>query len=170
MSLEQIFEFIMSNLFLVVLIVGGLLSFFKRAAQGGEAQQGKQMGWPGREEQQSEVDWKEIFKQEEPIEQKRQEPEIVRFEPVETPEVQTENEKLYEQLQEMRKRREQVEDNVEGSKPSKRVNEQKRERLDLHLNRLSNKEAMKAVVWAEVLGKPRSRQPHQSFNQRTKIR
>ena len=35
--------------------------------------------------------------------------------------------------------------------------------LGLHLNQLSGKEAMRAVVMAEVLGPPRARNPRQAF-------
>ncbi|WP_017728392.1 hypothetical protein [Halalkalibacterium ligniniphilum] len=186
--MEALFEFIMANLFFFLLIIGGLYSFFTRMANGGEEQQkkrgqqqqrprqGQNNQSPRREEQ--EIDWREIFRQEaaeperNPHPQSTAQAERYEFEPpsVGDQELQASINKqqaLYDRYEEAKEKKQetsrQLSDKV-SSFDRAISKDKKRDSLDLNLNNLSNKEVMKAVVWAEVLGRPRSRNPHQSFS------
>jgi hypothetical protein len=182
---ESLFDFIFSNLFFVILVIGGIMSFFNRMSRGGE--EGEQQNRPGRQpqpppgqrqqRQEEQVDWREIFKQEQPqarTEQDRPEPRFeerpVSFEPVsqqkEVAEGVDRQQELYDRYERLKDKKREAVNQFERMVPQKPVEgSEKRSKLDLELNRLSNKEAMKAVVWAEVLGKPRGKNPHQTFSQ-----
>ncbi|WP_100406752.1 hypothetical protein [Bacillus solitudinis] len=172
--MQNLFELILSNLFFVVLIIGGLLSFFKRVAQG-NAQQERQEQGP-QSEKPGKIDWKEIFNQEaneqdDRPQQQQYEEEPVSFEPVshEVEIAKVQNDDLQTRREDLIQRREMS----RARSSSYEIGKQpvtKNRGLDLNLNKLSNKEAMKAVVWSEVLGKPRGRHPHQAFTQRSRSR
>lgn len=182
--MESLFELIMSNLFFVIIVIGGIISFFNRMSSGGEseerqqrqerpAQRGQQA--QGRQRQQEEtVDWREIFKQEQPSQPEATNQETVRpvsFEPVsDAPEEVSKGvdrqQELYDRYERLKdKKRDAVKRLEDTVMPAPSKTSQNRSKLDLQLNRLSNQEAMKAVVWAEVLGKPRGKNPHQTFIQ-----
>lgn len=46
------------------------------------------------------------------------------------------------------------------------LKQKKETNLALHFHQLTKDEAMKAVVWSEVLGQPRAKRPHRSFSKR----
>ncbi|WP_227934927.1 hypothetical protein [Alkalihalobacillus deserti] len=170
MTLDQIFDLITENFIFVALLIGGLISMFGRLTGAGQ-QQEQRPSRPQRSDapQQEKVDWREIFKQEEVDPEPVQRRTSTNIEPP-TQHVSFEEgvvgrqQELQNQYEEMQRKRE------VSSRKSKEIRKEastseleKKDKLDLHLNNLSNKEAMKAVVWAEVLGPPRSRQPHATF-------
>jgi hypothetical protein len=180
---ESLFELIMSNLFFVIIVIGGLISFFNRMSNGGEsderpqrhersAQRGQHP--TGQRQQEETVDWREIFKQEQPSQPEATNQETVRpvsFEPVsdaheEVSKGVDRQQELYDRYERLKdKKRDAVKRFEKTVKPASGETSQNPSKLDLQLNRLSNQEAMKAVVWAEVLGKPRGKNPHQAFMQ-----
>ncbi len=136
----------------------------------------------GEVQQEERVDWREIFKQEQPPSPEperaqptfEERPKPVSFEPINQREEvsgvvdrQQELHDRYEGLKNKRNDRILAARNEIGSSTDK---ERSSSKLDLELNRLSNKEAMKAIVFAEVLGKPRGKNPHQSFMQSRRMR
>ncbi|MFC5713432.1 hypothetical protein ACFPU1_11615 [Thalassorhabdus alkalitolerans] len=179
--MEAIIEFIFANLFIILLIVGGIISMISRQG-GGNQQRGQGQG---EQRKQGEIDWKEIFKQEE------NDPGRGQPSPRPTPpggssgpqqgsrtaasdpagvEEETRNAKSeYEQrLEEIQRRKKQAEEKIgeisdspifgnELSSPSSQ-----KSKVDLQFSRISKKEAMQGVIWSEVLGKPRANQPHRS--------
>ncbi len=77
---------------------------------------------------------------------------------------------LQERYEEMMKKKRIAKKKAMQIEPSLLSTETPKRSLDLKLNQLGQKEAMKAVVWAEVLGRPRSRQTHQAFQRSRRIR
>lgn len=165
--MEGILEFLAGNLFLVIFIIGGLFSFFGRMNKGEQSDENSPSKKAARPNT-GKVDWREIFKQEETTswpgsEQPKDQPSVEKTEvyfdiPEETNEQEDRQEKMAQKYRESKqyiedRQRSPILENEIGRKAS----------LDLQLNRLSNQEAMKAVVWSEVLGRPRGKQPHQTF-------
>ncbi len=158
-------------MFFVLLILGALWNFFSKQAESKkEAEQGKK---PQREQ---EIDWKEIFRQEQaPVERDKPQPTVARkvepsFEPVQ-PEVaiptddrRTEMEKLRDQLEEKRKQLRQTEsrapDAIADSPVIQKEIGKKPTKLDLNFSNISQKEAMKGIIWSEILGKPRAKRSY----------
>lgn len=175
--MESIIEFIFANFVFVAVIIGGLLSLFSRMANSGQQQEQQQRRQQHPGQNQEKVDWREIFRQEEGesgpsqprqptyVGPRQSEGARSTTSPTASQVESGMNDLLNEQqlqnhYEEARRRKEKV-----ARRTREQVNEHDRTggSLDLHLNRLSNKEAMKAVVWAEVLGRPRARQPHNTF-------
>lgn len=168
-------DFILENLFFVAIVIGGLFSFFSRMANG-EQEQEKRGGRPQRTgqaqrtgENQGKMDWREIFFEEEvKSDTPRKLPNNPTFEDVQVTNDQDLLEvDLYRERVEAERNKKRAEKLLEEQrlKNSSKLEEQRRREkgLELHLDRLSNQEAMKAVVWSEVLGRPRARQPHNTF-------
>ncbi|WP_332690908.1 hypothetical protein [Halalkalibacter lacteus] len=171
MPLEDLFTFIADNFIFVAVIVGGIISMLGRLAGGGQQQQDQRSGRQSQRPSQpreEKVDWREIFKQEE-MESEREPsrhspntetaPVIVT---AESDQVKRQQE-LQDRYDELRQKREKITRKGRELRDEAPSLDKDREQLDLGLNRLSNKEAMKAVVWSEVLGRPRARQPHNTF-------
>ncbi|MFC0558037.1 hypothetical protein [Halalkalibacter alkalisediminis] len=171
MTLEQIFDLIANNFIFVAVVIGGLISMFGRLAGAGQQQQEQRQNRPQRagqpQQQQETVDWREIFKQEEIEPEPTEKRASTRVETTQQASFEegivSRQQELQNQYEEMQRKRE------VSSRKNREIRKEtvdlleKKDKLDLHLNHLSNKEAMKAVVWAEVLGRPRSRQPHPTF-------
>ncbi|MDT8861789.1 hypothetical protein N0O92_16370 [Alkalihalobacillus sp. MEB130] len=171
MPLENLLEFIAQNFIFVAVLIGGLISMFGRMAGGGQEQQEKRRNTNQRprqpQQQEEQVDWRDIFKQEEM--KPEPQPQPVQAQTIEQPQLDVPLERdlreqeLRDRYDELRKKREKnPEWNRKKREETTKVSRD-REGLDLQLNRLSNQEAMKAVVWSEILGRPRARQPHNTF-------
>ncbi|MDE5413895.1 hypothetical protein [Alkalihalobacterium chitinilyticum] len=167
----NILDFLFGNIFFVILILGALWNFFSRQAEARkEAEQGKK---PQREQ---EIDWKEIFRQEQaPDERDKPQPTVARdvepsfepsFEPIRqevdtaAKDRRTEMEKLRDQLEEKRKKLKHAEISTQSAISDSPImkNEigKKRTKLDLDFQNISQEEAMKGIIWTEILGKPRA--------------
>ncbi len=183
--MESLMEFIVQNIFFVVIVIGGLISLFNRMSGNGQEEQKKQQRQQRPEQRQAKVDWREIFKQEE-ADTKPDRPREPTFSSSSqegsrdsssstTPQFDRggiddllgEQQQLQDRYEEARLRKEQTTRRIREERTHHSFLDEKSNRssgsLDLQLNRLSNKEAMKAVVWSEVLGRPRGRQPHSTF-------
>ncbi|WP_216830054.1 hypothetical protein [Alkalihalobacterium elongatum] len=170
----NILDFLLGNIFFVILILGALWNFFSRQAESKkEAEQGKR---PQREQ---EIDWKEIFRQEQaPVE--RDKPTVARevepsfepsFEPIHkevvtTSDRRTEMEKLRNQLEEKRKKLKKVEHATNAAISDSPItsNEigRKKPKLELDFQNISQQDAMKGIIWSEILGKPRATRSYSS--------
>ncbi|WP_332632156.1 hypothetical protein [Halalkalibacter flavus] len=172
MPLESLLEFIAQNFIFVAVIVGGLISMLGRMTGAGQQHQDNrgagQRQRPPQQPQEEKVDWREIFKQEEMEPERgrnRQEPKVEQVQvtvPSEREQLQQEIQNRYDELRQKREKASQRDREVRSETEVTHHSDG----LDLGLNRLSNKEAMKAVVWSEVLGRPRARQPHNTFSRR----
>ncbi|WP_078428847.1 hypothetical protein [Alkalihalobacterium alkalinitrilicum] len=165
----QIFDFLFGNIFFVLLILGALWNFFSRQAENKkEAEQGQK---PKREQ---EIDWKEIFRQEQaPVERETPQPTVTReiepsFEPIHrevgtaVSDRRTEMERVRDQLEEKRKKLRQTESKsitdaaITDSPIFKKEIGKKSTKLDLNFSNISQKEAMKGIIWSEILAKPKA--------------
>ncbi|MFV8826700.1 hypothetical protein [Alkalihalobacterium sp. APHAB7] len=167
----NILDFLFGNIFFVILILGALWNFFSRQAEARkEAEQGKK---PQREQ---EIDWKEIFRQEQaPDERDKPQPTLARevepsfepsFEPIHREvdttvnDRRTDMEKLRAQLEEKRKKLKRAEGRTQSAISESPItnNEigKKQTKLDLNFENISQADAMKGIIWSEILGKPRS--------------
>ncbi|WP_413380132.1 hypothetical protein [Alkalihalobacillus sp. 1P02AB] len=201
----SIFEFLLANPFVLIIIMGILFSFFKRQNPPNEEQQGQgqrqqrpagQQRAPQRQagrQQQSQTagteqtqraeqreikDWRDLFFEPEPVEEQRQEPgtptKIERY-PTLDGNVQNSNvaetemntrsngrERLEETYDQLRRAQEEAARKFERQTQQQRKNKSS-ESLNLNFDNLSGKEAMRAVVMAEVIGPPRGRNPRGAY-------
>lgn len=177
--MSGLFDFLFANPFLVILLVGGLISFFSRMGQAAqqqnnrdeepeqphvEEQQPRQRPQRGpvqtqprvdhRQPKQQEIRWEDYFPQESaPPAQPDIQPASVEA-----------SERALEKTEKLQERRHQLQERVNRFKEAeqnlasrKRDEANAGEPLDLNLSQLSGKEAMKAVVLAEILGPPKGR-------------
>lgn len=185
--MDVLIEFIVQNIFFVAIVIGGLISMFNRMSGNGQQEEQKRSQRQQRPVQKQEkVDWREIFRQEEadtkPARPRQptfagsaqSEEEVSRqATPVATQvengmdNVLGEQQELQERYEQARLRKEEASRKIRQERTNEGRSDGEHSRtsgsLDLQLNRLSSTEAMKAVVWAEVLGRPRARQPHSTF-------
>ncbi|MBP3951300.1 hypothetical protein [Bacillus suaedae] len=165
--MEGILDLILGNLVPVIIVIGGLFSFFGRMSKGEQSDENSPSKKPARPNT-GKVDWREIFKQEETTswpgsEQPKDQPPAEKTEVYfDIPEIKDEQEDRQEKMaQKYRETKQYIEDRQRSPILDNEIG--RKAPLDLQLNRLSNQEAMKAVVWSEVLGRPRGKQPHQTF-------
>lgn len=174
-------EAILGNPFLLIIIIGALLSFFRGANQQ-QAQKGS--GKPARGNQtgdQGEIDWREIFRQEQAPVEDQQEPSrandpytSTRREETYTARTTTieernpssyENEldksskELYEKYEEAKRRKAKAFESAEKYDDSPIFSQDltKSSSVKLNFNNISREEAIKGIVWSEILGKPKAR-------------
>ncbi|MBU8905662.1 hypothetical protein [Desertibacillus haloalkaliphilus] len=178
MSLDALLDFIFQNIFLIVLLAGSLLSFLGRKEEAN-----KQKRPSEQREQEQEIDWKEIFKQEAPEEQKptaappRNEHESeARGYHAEAPAPSLEEDQaqkdIFERYEKMKRKKQEVKETLENLKKPE-VSEDKVQpsaQLDLNFKTITKEDAKKGVIWSEVLGSPRARNPHRAFMNYSKRR
>ncbi|MCT8139679.1 hypothetical protein H1D32_19370 [Anaerobacillus sp. CMMVII] len=154
---------IFTNPILLFFIIGAILNYLKKGNEQEEEKGKRKPGSPVRQEtQQKEVDWREIFRQEAQTEpaQKKQQPQSYSYsEPKEiSAEVQRRNE-LLEKYEKAKK-------NKETAKRTERISKESPIYKDditasnpvtLDFSNITRDEAVKGIVWSEVLGKPRSK-------------
>ncbi|WP_078552776.1 hypothetical protein [Bacillus alkalicellulosilyticus] len=157
-----IVDFLFNNPFLLILIAIWVFNRFRRQASAQQQQQGQPQKQAQRQEQ--EIDWKEIFRQEEFPEQEKPAPRPLQPSPAEILPIEEDRRtSLQIERDELRQKQELVNNNIftGGISDGIKVNEiGKKPGLALHFNQITNEEAMKGVVWAEVLGKPRAKRSH----------
>ncbi|NEU32361.1 hypothetical protein GN156_16550 [bacterium LRH843] len=159
--MDQILEFIFGNFMFVLIVIGGLMSVFKRMNNEQQQKQPKkELGWPGQQQRQDKVDWQEILKKEEEINPESQKPKRVYLEvdPVIKEKILQPSVNVVSNVHETYHHRETL--NVKQPE----VNFAKKSSPnDFGLNRLTNKDFLKGIVWAEVLGPPRAKKQHQAL-------
>ncbi|MGO4887229.1 hypothetical protein ACJ2A9_05700 [Anaerobacillus sp. MEB173] len=179
---DNLFQFIMQNLFFFLLVIGGIISFFQRL--GGEEEKKKQQRQQGRPQRQQrpqgqqrqpgrepKIDWDEIFRQEKnnpnqsrPTQQNRP---ISRTEETIAPIDERRNE-LYERIEAAKREKEKANERLERAVDSpifKNDITKSGSKLDLNFKKVSAEQAMKGVIWAEILNKPKARRTYSNQNQ-----
>ncbi len=173
--IDRILEIIFSNIVFVVIIIGGLVSFFKRifqeAQQQQKAGQGQQRSRPLQHEKTQpqpkpvEFDMRDILKHFIPVEE--DDPPQKQHKQVEPAPVQIEEEEEHPKEQDWELRQQEAKQRI--AEAHERLIEvrknNKHRQLDLQL---SGSEVMKGIVLAEVLGPPRSKQVHISYDRKRK--
>ncbi|WP_096434605.1 hypothetical protein [Alteribacter populi] len=184
--MEGLIELITGNPLLLLMILFGLISLFGRMG-GGNNQQEQRQPQPRRQQSEThsdgrgEVDWKEIFRQEEapPIERQPQ-AEAQRYEaPSSAPshsqysadEQSAEasskmNDVLHERYEQLRKRKKEANKKaakLDADSPLlKNEISPEQEKVSLDFSSVSREDIVKGVVWSEILGPPKSRKNRQS--------
>ncbi|ALA51160.1 hypothetical protein CAY60_007535 [Shouchella clausii] len=174
--MSGLFDFLFANPFLVIILVGGLVSLFSRIGQATQQQnnRGEESEQPPveqrpqrepvqtqprvdhRQPKQQEIRWEDYFPQESaPPAQPKPDIQPARVEA---------SERALEKTEKLQERRRQLQERVNRFKEAEQdLASKKRDEanagdpLDLNLSHLSGKEAMKAVVLAEILGPPKGR-------------
>lgn len=170
--MDQLINLFLSNPLFIIIGIFALISFMSRISKAGQTnQRQEQQGQrePNKEEPQK-IDWRDIFNQEEekaepsPVRQEQVEPSS--YAPLQHQESEVRND-LYDRLEEMKTKKREAQERVSRQKQavSAKQTQSSSSELSLNFKNVTGKEAMKAVVWAEVLGSPRSRKPHKSFAQ-----
>ncbi|WP_062050068.1 hypothetical protein [Bacillus sp. JCM 19034] len=174
------------NLLPFIVIIGALISFFGRIANEKKEQERKQQQrrqTPAQQQQseqqvetnEQQIDWRDLFNTDE-FEQKTSWPGAESAEPSKSQMQQVESEDRLEKEQKKQiERREKLEKRLKEIKQQTAKTRQQSAAtessgLNLQFDQLSNKEAMQGVVWAEVLGRPRAKQPHQTFGRGRRTR
>ncbi len=172
--MEGIIEFLFGNLFFLLLILGALFNFFIRAGKKEEPPPKKR---PQRAEE--EIDWREIFRQEQAQteQERKQSAPPVRMEKIphvgdssvdiSVPTVHEYSTEIERKRQELAQKRKQLENRpIDVSEQSPIFTNEigkRRSALQMEFNQLTNEDAKRGVIWAEVLGKPRAKRPHETF-------
>ncbi|PYZ94248.1 hypothetical protein CR194_01540 [Salipaludibacillus keqinensis] len=188
--MEGLFNLLIESPLLIFFIIAAILSFVR--SRGGDDQE-KQSGKPsnqGRPSQQrqpqqrsrtdqdreQEVDWRDIFRQEERPTQPQ--PTVYRTERSEEArekaeaaveslprdaekELNKSNRELHERYERIQERKKQAMDlsgEIAGSPiAQKDLTMQRKPKIRLDFSNISRDEAVKGVIWSEILGKPKSR-------------
>ncbi|SDC31078.1 hypothetical protein [Shouchella lonarensis] len=166
--MEELIDFIFSNPIPAIIAIGAILSFFSRLLKGEPVKKEESASASRADEQSSDegFDWQDIFdpdtwkdKEPEPASAPapKSEPQIVTaLDERETRVKQEELERLQQQLeQKINRMKKQT---VVTRKPQ----QQSPAASPLHFSRPSGQEAMRAVVWAEIIGSPKGRKQVQS--------
>lgn len=172
---DNLFQFIMQNLFFFLLIVGGIISILQRA-RGEEEEKKKQQQrqrqrQQGRPQGEQKVDWEEIFRQEgrqgpqkpQPVQAERIPSQVNKATPID----ERRNE-IYEKIEQARKQREKAEKRINRTNDSPIFDgdiTKEKAKLDLDFKNVSAEEAMKGVIWSEILSKPKARRQQLNTNQ-----
>ncbi|UCZ54495.1 hypothetical protein LGQ02_06960 [Bacillus shivajii] len=173
---------LLDNPLILFFIIAAILSFFQGLG-GDKKQEDKRPNRPqnrpqqsGHQQKEEEVDWREIFKQEQPSVEERHEKtrqptvereSVSKHEPAK--ELEKANNDLSDRYEALKKRKE------EALKQVKKVDKspitegditKKTSKVELDFSKVSRDEAIKGIVWSEILGKPRSRRPRETFTNR----
>lgn len=175
--MEGLFQFFAESPFILFIIIAALLGFFRSGNAGKEqqqrqpqrGQQGQQRSAPDKQEQK--IDWKEIFQQEsrptepQPTASRSQdmaeetssnEVSLSRQTDAEIHNASTELQERYEKLQERQEQAKRRTASLDNSPYARKDNIQKtKPKVQLDFSNISRDEAVKGVVWAEILGKPK---------------
>ncbi|MFB4164880.1 hypothetical protein ACE1TI_13880 [Alteribacillus sp. JSM 102045] len=172
--MQAIIELLLSNIFIIVLLIGGLISVFNRNKQQEETNRRTRQGG----ENKKEVDWKTIFQQES---DKRDNPqrrptkpvpeadaELVRPEKNNTTETNKQLDQYQERLEQLRSKQKAAEEKMKKIENSPVFEEaigeahagsDKTASSRSQFVSITRKEAINGIIWAEILGEPKARRP-----------
>jgi hypothetical protein len=159
--MEDLLRLITSNPILLFLIIGAILSFLQRGKEQEAKRETRNPGTPTtRETERNEVDWREIFRQEEAQTTPNPRGQRGQQKPQQTisKEVNRTNE-LLEKYEIAKRNKEIAKRNELTSKDSPIYKDDitASNAVTLNFSNITREEAVKGVVWSEVLGKPRSK-------------
>lgn len=135
--MDNIIELILNNIVFVIIAIGGILSFFKRMGNEDQNQNQRQNERPRR--QASGPDSR-------PPQQKKEA----------SDEIQSENVSAYQEALERISERENAQNEIKVQKPKR--SSDKKKGISINKRNVRN-----GIVWAEILGPPRSKKPHPSI-------
>jgi hypothetical protein len=182
----SLIDFLLSNLFFLILVIGGIYSFFKRTMDGQKQQEQRR-----RTQQQQPMQRTTTVPEEKTFDPFEQFEKMLRKETGNEP-IQRDKEQKFDNVDEDRKviesrnegqpsggtrseghqQSEDISDREIGSKDIS-ISEDGRRNLDREHTELvkpiNRKQVVQGVIWAEVLGRPRSTQPHQTARLYRKI-
>ncbi|OIJ22129.1 hypothetical protein BKP45_05500 [Anaerobacillus alkalidiazotrophicus] len=160
--MEDLLRYITANPFLLFLIIGAILSFFQKGKEQENKKQPNKTNRPagtGRQE----VDWREIFHQEiepntAPQKQRKETYTINDMPKLSLDEVNQSNKILekYEQTKRKKEAAKRYERKLKDS-PIYQGDITAQSQVKLDFSNISREDAIKGVVWSEILGKPRAK-------------
>lgn len=163
--MEDLLSIVTGNPVLLFIIIGAILSFLKRGKEREANKETRKPGAPETEETPSaEIDWREIFRQEEkpePVSKSERGQSYTYTEQSVPSSAAVNNQRGNELLEKYEKAKQNKEaakifaHSIEDSPIYKGDISQSEVKLDF--SRITKEEAIKGVVWSEILGKPRSK-------------
>lgn len=167
--MEDLLKVVTGNPILLFIIIGAILSFLKRGKEREANKETRKPGAPETEETPSvEIDWREIFRQEDnpkPVSKTERGQTYTYTEQSVPSSVAGNNHRGNELLEKYEKAKQNKEaakiydPSIENS-PIYKGDIAAQAEVKLDFSRITKEEAIKGVVWSEILGKPRSKGPH----------
>lgn len=169
----QLLDMVFSNPILMFLIIGAIMSFLQRGKEQEAQKETRKNASPiGKGKKRDVVDWREIFRQEAtpPTPKKRVEQTYTYTEQQEhSPSPNNELLEKYERAKRNREATKKYDEKLKNS-PIFKDDLTQSEKVQLDFSNISREEAIKGVVWSEILGKPRAKGSHRpSMNLRRKV-
>jgi hypothetical protein len=173
--MEQLLEFLFSNPFFLIIIIGAIASFLKRGREQ-EAEEPRKTSAPRPPvKKEQEVDWREIFRQEDettptPVRDRERYSTTATKQQTVAIEASRSNE-LLEQYEKAKRKKEVTKRNelVTKNSPIYKDDLTVTNKINLNFANITSEEAVKGVIWSEVLGKPRAKGSYRpSLNTRRK--
>ncbi|MBB5173941.1 hypothetical protein [Texcoconibacillus texcoconensis] len=167
--MEQLINLLFESPLLLFFIVAALLSFFQSGGKSDDRQgPGERRSPQPNDQGEKEIDWREIFRQEEapPTTRKpsaeRSQPKSPSMGDQEKPDlsnIETVNQELQDRYEEIRRKKEQAAKQAEkiGDSPIIAPDRPKKKRsnVDIDFHSISKNEVVKGVVWSEILERPK---------------
>ncbi|RKL68672.1 hypothetical protein CR203_01060 [Salipaludibacillus neizhouensis] len=168
--MEGIFQLLQESPLILFFIIAALISFFRGSAKKNAPEQGQSQHKSETDNRKQEVDWKDIFRQEErsadnyPQERQAEDhsndsdsrsaslSEVDAEIGTASHELQERYNRLQERKKQAMKRAGEVDDSAIG-----RPGNVRSPKVRLDFSRVSGNDAVKGVIWAEILGKPKGR-------------
>ncbi|WP_017755830.1 hypothetical protein [Calidifontibacillus oryziterrae] len=160
MGIDALFEFIFGNLAFIIIVIGGIISFLKRANQSTE-----QPTKPKKEFHPN-LDWPtiefELPKVESEQQTNRKQELTTNFEITEPIEVDVQTNPYYEQLRKMDERKKEQKEPTSLNRPKIQEKKIKAHSVNLEINAhsVTKKKVIDGLIWGEILGPPRARKKH----------
>lgn len=163
--MEALFELIFGNIAFVIVVIGGIISFLKRASQG-EQQKKKtvnrksfnpQLDWPKIEIEQQKVDARK------PKQTRQNTPRMVQAN--ESIEVEVQTNPFYEKLSSMEPSSQDMIGNNNPFSVKKKSTVPTAE-IDLNIRNINQKKVIEGILWGEILGPPRAKNKYSYQNKR----
>ncbi|SER70559.1 hypothetical protein [Salipaludibacillus aurantiacus] len=178
--MEGLFNLLLESPLLLFFIIAAILSFIQGRGRGAEEenkgprrpQQQRDQSPPEPARRENEVDWKDIFRQEErptqpqptvtrggenQREAERRVSSLPRDAEQELSKSNRELHERYEKIQSRKKRASEQAGKIDNSPIFEGDLTRRKEKVRLDFSNVSREEAVKGVIWSEILGKPKAR-------------
>lgn len=154
--MEALFELIFGNIAFIIVVIGGIISFLKRASQGEEQTKQKKSFKPH-------LDWPEIEIDQPKVEThlpKQSRPKVAReIQPTQYIEVELPANPFNEKLKKMESDSQHINRST-NSFPRKIDSIQTSPEIDINVRDINQKKVIEGIVWGEILGPPRAKKKH----------
>lgn len=160
--MNQLLDFLFGNPLLLFLVIGAILNFLQKGKDPEQKREPRKTGTPvSKEKQREEVDWREIFRQEAHTEPKptKQQEQSYKYEEQPVTEVKRSQE-LLQKYEEAKRRKESEKSTKKKSladSPIYKDDLTASNKVRLDFSKVTREDAIKGVVWSEILGKPKSK-------------